>query len=199
MKKDFELEFKKVVEEIKSNRNQFIFDYLDLVSSVIEGSFKDINYDKEDLYQIGVLGLIEAIDSFSISNKKRFNYYVATTIKKKINSFLKKHSSVDVINYNTINETIIDDNVNIEYECEKHESEECIREYVYNLPYVSSEVIKMYYGFYGKCYSFKEIALIFNVPEKKIKSLISKELITIRKLISSKKIDSKVKKISKIK
>lgn len=199
MKKDFGLEFKKNVEEIRNNRNQFILDYLDLVNYVIKNNFKDVNYDKEDLYQIGILGLIEATDSFSTSNKKRFKYYAATMIKKRINNFIEQNSNVQNINYNTINEMYIDEEINIAFDYETQDERKNLKKYVYNLPYLPREVMKMYFGFYGKCYSFREIALIFNTKESKIKSLVAKELRTIRKLISTNKMDSKIKKISKVK
>lgn len=192
------LELKNKYEEAKTNREITIIDHLYLVSDVIDNNFIN-NYDQEELYQIGVLGLIEAVDNFSTSNKKRFNCYAKAIIKKKINEYVENSCNIQVVNYDTINEAFIDDNVAIEYNYEIKEESQELRKYVYNLPYFPREVIKMYYGFYGYCYSFKEIALIFDVKEQQIKSLIARELRTIRKLISTNKMDSKIKKISKVK
>lgn len=185
MKKDFKLEFQKTVEEIRNNRNQVILNYLDLVDYIVENRFKDIECDKEELYQVCVLGIIEAVDSFENSGKKIFDYYVITMIKGKINEFVEKNANMQILHYDTVDEICIDEEVNIETDYEKQVDRKKLREYVYKLPYLSREVMKMYYGFYGKCYSFKEIALIFNVKEQQIKSLVAKELRTIRKLVST--------------
>lgn len=192
------LELKNKYKEVKTNRELNIIDHLYLVSDVIDNNFIN-NYDQEELYQIGVLGLIEAVDNFNTSNKKRFNCYAKSIIKKKITEYLENSCNIQVVNYDTINEAFIDDNVAIEYNYEIKEESQELRKYVSNLPYFPREIIKMYYGFYGYCYNFKEIALIFDVKEQQIKSLIARELRTIRKLISTNKIDSKIKKISKVK
>ena len=95
------------------------------------------------------------------------------------------------------NEFITDFEVNIEEDYEKKELRVRVRDYVNSLPQISRESIKMYYGFYGKQYTFEEIGIIFNVSRDSIKRIIVKELMTIRRLISTKKIDKVISSIQK--
>ena len=106
-----------------------------------------------------------------------------------------------LVNYGHItdidDEFITDIDTNIEEEYEKKELRVQVRDYVNSLPQIPRECIKMYFGFYGKQYSFEEIALIFNMPRNSIKRIIVRELMTIRRLISTKKIDKVINSIQK--
>ena len=187
-------------------RNIIILYNLSLIKNVIDNY--NIDYDKEELFQIGVLELIDCVDKFDCEKRKSFIKYATKNIKSKINAMIKKLPEYEnELNYgNTINiddndlinnDLLIDYDADVEANYIKKEIEQEIRLYVNSLPQISRESIKMYYGFYGKQYTFEEIGIIFNVSRDSIKRIIVKELMTIRRLISTKKIDKVISSIQK--
>lgn len=199
----------KILKEMKKgvdNRELIILHNLNLVKAVVDtyGS----NCNKDELFQYGVLELIDCVDKFDCEKRKSFIKYATKNIKSKINAMIKKLPEYEnELNYgNTINiddndlinnDLLIDYDADVEANYIKKEIEQEIRLYVNSLPQISRESIKMYYGFYGKQYTFEEIGIIFNVSRDSIKRIIVKELMTIRRLISTKKIDKVISSIQK--
>ncbi len=79
---------------------------LGLVYMVLE-RFKNTNYDYEDLFQVGSIGLLKAIDKFDFSFQVRFSTYAVPMIIGEIKKFLRDDGIVKVQrglkeNYNKI-------------------------------------------------------------------------------------------------
>ena len=187
----------KEMKDGKDNRELIILHNLNLVQTILETCGSDC--DKEELFQIGVLELIDCVDKFDCEKIKNFTKYATKNIKSKINATIKKLPEYEnKLNYgNTINiddndlinnEFIIDYDADVEANYIKKEIEQEIRLYVNSLSQISRESIKMYYGFYGKSYTFEEIGGIFNTSRDFIRRVITNELKTIRRLISTRKI-----------
>jgi RNA polymerase sporulation-specific sigma factor len=68
---------------------------LGLVYMVLE-RFKNTNYDYEDLFQVGSIGLIKAIDKFDFSFRVRFSTYAVPMIIGEIKKFLRDDGIVKV-------------------------------------------------------------------------------------------------------
>lgn len=68
---------------------------LGLVYMVLE-RFKHNNYDYEDLFQVGSIGLIKAIDKFDFSFQVRFSTYAVPMIIGEIKKFLRDDGIVKV-------------------------------------------------------------------------------------------------------
>lgn len=65
---------KKVKEGDKAAREEFIYGNLRLVLSIIQ-RFNNRGEQVDDLFQIGCIGLIKAIDNFDMSHNVRFSTY----------------------------------------------------------------------------------------------------------------------------
>ena len=66
-------------EEIKGERDRLVVDNMPLVWSMV-GRFSSSGKDKEELFQIGMIGLMQAIDRFDTTYDVRFSTYAVPLI-----------------------------------------------------------------------------------------------------------------------
>ena len=71
--------FKRILDGDKEAREQYIKGNLRLVLSVIQ-RFSDSQENIDDLFQIGCIGLIKAIDNFDITQNVKFSTYAVPMI-----------------------------------------------------------------------------------------------------------------------
>lgn len=71
--------FRRILDGDQEAREQYIKGNLRLVLSVIQ-RFSNSNENIDDLFQIGCIGLIKAIDNFDITQNVRFSTYAVPTI-----------------------------------------------------------------------------------------------------------------------
>ncbi|MBQ2677248.1 MAG: RNA polymerase sporulation sigma factor SigG [Clostridia bacterium] len=86
---------KKIRQGDKSARNQLISGNLKLVLSVIQ-RFTNRGENPDDLFQVGCIGLIKAIDNFDVSLNVRFSTYAVPMIIGEIRRYLRDNNSVRV-------------------------------------------------------------------------------------------------------
>lgn len=79
----------------KEARDRLISGNLRLVLSVIQ-KFANRGEDIDDLFQIGVIGLIKAINNFDLSKEVRFSTYCVPMISGELRRFLRDYSPVKV-------------------------------------------------------------------------------------------------------
>lgn len=79
----------------KGAREELISGNLRLVLSVIQ-RFTNRGEPMDDLFQVGCVGLIKAIDNFDITQKVRFSTYAVPMIIGEIRRYLRDNSSVRV-------------------------------------------------------------------------------------------------------
>ncbi len=79
----------------KEARERLINCNLKLVFNLVQ-RFENRNYELEDLFQIGTIGLIKAIDKFDLSYQVRFSTYAVPMILGEIRRFLRDDSTVKV-------------------------------------------------------------------------------------------------------
>lgn len=79
----------------KQAREELISGNLRLVLSVIQ-RFTNRGEPMDDLFQVGCVGLIKAIDNFDITQKVRFSTYAVPMIIGEIRRYLRDNSSVRV-------------------------------------------------------------------------------------------------------
>ena len=72
----------------KKAREQLILDNMALVWSIVR-RFSNRGYEAQDLFQIGSIGLIKAIDKFDISFEVKFSTYAVPMISGEIKRFLR--------------------------------------------------------------------------------------------------------------
>ena len=79
----------------KSARNRLVEENTGLVHSVVK-RFVGRGYDREDLFQIGCIGLIKAIDHFNLEYQVQFSTYAVPLIMGEIRRFLRDDGMVKV-------------------------------------------------------------------------------------------------------
>ena len=92
-------EQKEMLEKIKSGdtslKEQFIYSNLRLVLSLVQ-KFNNRGENIDDIFQIGVIGLIKAIDNFDISQNVQFSTYAVPMIIGEIKRYLRDNSAFRV-------------------------------------------------------------------------------------------------------
>ena len=79
----------------KEARERLIEENLGLVRHIVK-RFLDRGYDAEDLFQIGCIGLMKAIDKFDLSFDVKFSTYAVPMIQGEIKRFLRDDGMVKV-------------------------------------------------------------------------------------------------------
>ena len=79
----------------KAAREELIAGNLRLVLSVIQ-RFAGRGESPDDLFQVGCIGLIKAVDNFDINQQVRFSTYGVPMIAGEIRRFLRDNSAVRV-------------------------------------------------------------------------------------------------------
>ena len=87
--------FKRILDGDMDAREQYIKGNLRLVLSVIQ-RFSNSSENVDDLFQIGCIGLIKAIDNFDITQNVRFSTYGVPMIVGEIRRYLRDNSTMRV-------------------------------------------------------------------------------------------------------
>ena len=87
--------FQKILDGDMEAREQYIKGNLRLVLSVIQ-RFSNSQENIDDLFQIGCIGLIKAIDNFDINQPVRFSTYGVPMIIGEIRRYLRDNSAIRV-------------------------------------------------------------------------------------------------------
>lgn len=175
-------------------REKLITHNIRLVLYEVNHKFKNVDYDKEDLVSIGNIGLLKAINTYSLTKNSEFSTYATKCIDNEILIFLRKLKnnhmidSIDRIIYEGKNGSemkladILADDKNLVEEYEKIEMYKIIRQLVMKLPDRDKEIIMLYFGFYNnKIYTQEEIAEKIHVSQPNISRLIIKNVKILRK------------------
>lgn len=86
---------KKIKEGDEVARQQFITGNLRLVLSVIQ-RFSNRDENADDLFQIGCIGLIKAVDNFDLSHNVKFSTYAVPMIIGELRRFLRDNTPIRV-------------------------------------------------------------------------------------------------------
>ena len=87
--------FKRILDGDMEAREEYIKGNLRLVLSVIQ-RFSGSNENVDDLFQIGCIGLIKAIDNFDITQNVRFSTYAVPMILGEVRRYLRDSNSIRV-------------------------------------------------------------------------------------------------------
>lgn len=79
----------------KEARDQLVFDNMGLVWSIVR-RFAGRGYEMDDLFQIGSIGLMKAIDKFDLNYDVRFSTYAVPMITGEIKRFLRDDGLIKV-------------------------------------------------------------------------------------------------------
>ena len=86
---------KMIKEGDKQARDKYIKGNLRLVLSVVQ-RFSGSNENMDDLFQIGCIGLIKAIDNFDITQQVKFSTYAVPMIIGEIRRYMRDNNSIRV-------------------------------------------------------------------------------------------------------
>ncbi len=87
--------FGRILEGDRNAREQYIKGNLRLVLSIIQ-RFSNSTEDIDDLFQIGCIGLMKAIDHFDITQQVKFSTYAVPMIIGEIRRYLRDNNSIRV-------------------------------------------------------------------------------------------------------
>ena len=87
--------FQKILEGDAHARELYIRGNLRLVLSIIQ-RFSNANENVDDLFQIGCIGLMKAIDNFDVSQGVRFSTYAVPMIIGEIRRYLRDNNAIRV-------------------------------------------------------------------------------------------------------
>lgn len=90
---DTQLLIKKAQEGDKEAREQLINDNVGLVWSIVR-RYMGRGQEAEDLFQIGVIGLMKAVDKFDLSYEVMFSTYAVPMISGEIKRYLRDNNSL---------------------------------------------------------------------------------------------------------
>ena len=176
-----------------SYREKIILDNMELVSNIVNKVYSmDPSIDEDDLTQIGMLGLIKAIDTFDYQNSHRFVTYTSIVIRREIalNIYINNKYANDIDSLDTINiEEIEDPNSIFDEEILKNYSIHLFVDPVLDkLTPRNRSIIIDYFGLYGNnCLTQKETAIKNNISPERVRQIIAKfRRMIIRKMIQKK-------------
>ena len=159
---------------------------LRLVFYIVNKDFRNVEYDRQDLMSIGIMGLIKAVDSFSLDKNISFVTYASRCIDNEIFCFLrqlKKYQVVDSLDKTIayrkdggeikLGDTLADSKDLIELS-ERKEVLKAIKEIVETLPNREKMIIMLNFGLLdGKVHHRKEIAHRFNISQSWVSNIIN--------------------------
>lgn len=174
-------------------RERIIVSNLDLINLCINSlgiNFSD--EEKENLFSIGEITLIKAVDRFDIGKGYTFSKYGFVCIKNSLCDYLRKKQKRDLYNYefesfddgtDSFSLSMID-TLDIEDVYDDKVLANDIYEAYSLLKDKYKEVIELYFGILdGKQYTVKEIAEILNKSPNQVRWLVEKGVLNIRKIL----------------
>lgn len=194
-----ESELNKYFEEMhngnSSAREMIIEHNIRLVLNMVSKKFSGFSYDKKELASVGLIGLTKAVDTFDISKDNRFSTYAGRCIVNEILMFLRKerkHSDNESLDYSIstdkdgndlkLEDTLIDENLDLVSNYERQEVVKVVRELVDKLKGREKEIVILYYGFdNNEEFTQEEIAQRLNISRSYVSKIIKKTLNKLKK------------------
>lgn len=87
--------WERIAQGDKEARERYIQGNLRLVLSIIQ-RFSNSNENMDDLFQIGCIGLIKAVDNFDVKQEVQFSTYAVPMILGEIKRYLRDYNSIRV-------------------------------------------------------------------------------------------------------
>ncbi len=171
-----------------SAREKVIIHNIRLVLNQVSKKFANTPYDKKELVSIGIVGLINSVDTFDMDKSIKFATYAIKCINNEILMFLRKGEKniADQSIYKPIGiakdgtekilaDILEDDTFDFVSEYEDQITYNEVRKAVYNLPDRDREIILLYFGFIDNHqYTQNEIAEKFQMSRSYVSRLITK-------------------------
>ena len=165
-----------------SYREKIILDNMELVSNIVNKVHSmDPSIDEDDLTQIGMIGLIKAIDTFDYQNSHRFVTYTSIVIRREItlniyinNKYANVIDSLDTINIEEIEDpdSIFDEEI-----LKKYSLHLFVDPVLDNMSPRSRSIVIDYFGLYGNTYlTQKEISKKYDICISRVGQIINTDI-----------------------
>lgn len=179
-------------------RQDIIEGNMRLVFSVL--SNYNVNFeDKKDLFQIGMIGLMKAVDNYKIEKETKFSSFAITCISNEIKMYFRKIKKdqglisldepiADVKDSNnlTIADMLVDDTINVVENYEDKEIVNLLKQMVVSLNSKDSLILILYFGLFGTdALPQKDVAFRFNISRSYVSRLIQKNVEKLKELIAN--------------
>lgn len=138
--------------------NQIIEFYTFHITKLVKEKYNNISYEEEDLIQIGIIGLLKAIDLYKLKQDHPFSTYANTYIKKELERKLKLENKILYVEYVGLTNNYSRDTFNDFIENTE------VKEAIKKLSDVRGKILFLYT--YGKC-SFEDIGNIFGFSQQR--------------------------------
>lgn len=192
-KEDFKLYMKLTKDGDMAARDKIINGNLKLIFNIINRYYSNSNYDKEELFSIGIIGLINGVDTYDIDKNYEFSTYASRCINNQIlMSFRRNKKYANDVSINdmisigkdddeiSLENMIRDDKFSMFDDISNRELWFEIRRLVDMLDDKDREIVKLYFGFDSdKRYKQSEIANKFNCNQVTISRIIKRCLAVI--------------------
>ena len=196
----------------KTARKEIIEHNMRLVVGQVKGKFSNSFFDEEELISVGMVGLINSVDTFDINKKIRFSTYAIRCINNEILMFLRYGKKIardcsletPIGSDKTGNElrvidTLFDEKSDFVSDYENQENYKIVRQIVSELSVRDERIIKMYFGFLGnEPMTQQEIADEEGISQQNVSAIIKKQLIQIERLLQERGFDNftRIRKVS---
>lgn len=168
----------------KEARDALILHNLKLVLYRIHTRFNDFPFDMEEMFSIGVIGLINSIDTFDIEKETTFSVYAVKCIDNAILMYARKETKqlgVDRLDQPlaidkdgkelTIEETLCDDSVDL---IEDYETKDQIRILKILMNDLSDKELEILHLYFADRYTQQEIANQYHISRSAISAKINR-------------------------
>lgn len=171
------------------SRNKIINTNIRLVIDFVVKKFKNSIYDQKELISVGIIGLINAVDSYKVKLGYKFSTYATKCIKNEILLFMrnndKNKSNVSLDEYVKMNndneiisykDNLCSDDILIEDIVIENQMINLMNQKLNILSEREIEILKLYFGFYGEKLSQRQVAKKVNLSCVAVNNIIHKAL-----------------------
>ena len=163
-------------------REELILYHIPLVINRVSKRFKNVKCPKNDLLQIGSIGLIKAVDTFDATKDCSFLTYATVVIDNEILMSLRKNNSI-FKGYVAVS-FFTDYSVLIEKEIEEKDEREWESRELHllleQLPSRERKIISLYFGLHEKKYTQQEIADMYGIKQCSVSANIKRSLMYLK-------------------
>lgn len=168
----------------EESREKLIMHNLRLIVNLSK-RYQPLKFDNEDLFSIGVLGLITAVDTFDVNKNVEFSTYASSCI---LNSFyvffIYSKRKRDLGNYKVSLDNLFnvcDENMRVEANyLESIEKDLLLSSINKALDDLEKNLILLYFGFNGVSYMQKDLMVMYGLSQRKVSVTIKKSILKIR-------------------
>ena len=179
-------------EERQNARAKIIEDNLSLVWQQVLNKFRYLRWWREDLYSVGCIGLIKAVDTYQLKKNCKFSTYATVCIQNEIRMYLRTFSKqkLDISMQTPINKALFGDDLKLEdilksdldmdFDLENAELINIIKDLIQTLPEEEQNIINLYFGFGCERHREYEIGKIIGCTQSHTSRLLKKIIQKLR-------------------